>query len=350
MYTVLDLFCGAGGFTCGLEQSGFKVLAGIDNDESALKTFAANHSDSIAIKHDLSKVDGTLFEKLSDNIISEVDVLVGGPPCQGFSVAGKRLEDDPRNSLWKAYVDIVKFYNPKVLVLENVPAIKSLYKGEVAKKIIQSFDSLGYSTDFQILLASDFGVPQNRKRAFFVAVKSSALNFNYPTPRDAKITCEDALSDLPLLADSLGIDNARYPSEPLTAYQKKMRCGSRILKNHTAVNHTEKTKSTIALVPDGGNYKNLPDNLKDTRKVNIAWTRMNSKKPCFTIDAGHNHHFHYKANRVPTVRECARIQSFPDTFEFFGNRTSQYRQVGNAVPPLLGNELGVQIKKVLDHV
>ena len=129
-----------------------------------------------------------------------------------------------------------------------------------------------------------------------------------------------------------------------------MRENAKILTNHTAVNHTEKTKEIISLVPDGGNYKDLPNELKQTRKVNIAWTRMNSQKPCFTIDAGHNHHFHYKANRVPTVRECARIQSFPDTFKFLGTRTSQYRQVGNAVPPLLGYQLGMQLKKVLDNV
>jgi DNA (cytosine-5)-methyltransferase 1 len=350
MYTVLDLFCGAGGFSCGLEQCGFKILAGIDNDELALKTFAENHSEAKVINHDLSTIDDTLFKKLSKNVNEKVDIIVGGPPCQGFSVAGKRLEDDPRNTLWKAYIDIVKYYSPQILVLENVPAIKSLYNGEVARKIIQSFDSLGYSTDFKILLASDFGVPQNRKRAFFIAVKSKNASFEYPEARNLKVTCEDALSDLPLLENCLGEDDVNYSLEPITAYQKEMRKGSRVLKNHTAVNHTKKTKATIALVPDGGNYKNLPDELKDTRKVNIAWTRMNSKKPCFTIDAGHNHHFHYQANRVPTVRECARIQSFPDTFEFFGNRTSQYRQVGNAVPPLLGHALGIQIKKVLDSV
>lgn len=351
MHTVLDLFCGAGGFTCGLEKVGFKVLAGIDNDEAALKTFEANHDKSKAILHDLSETDYKLFDKI-DSVINnkKVDILVGGPPCQGFSVAGKRLEDDPRNTLWNAYVDIVKHYSPKILVLENVPAIKSLYKGEVAKKIIESFNGLGYFTDFKILLASDYGVPQNRKRAFFVAIKDGLPPFSYPEPFPGKISCFEAISDLPLLNDSLGEEEVEYSSKAKSDYQKMIRSGAKKLTNHTAVNHTEKTKAIIDLVPDGGNYKDLPSELKQTRKVNIAWTRMNSQKPCFTIDAGHNHHFHYKENRVPTVRECARIQSFPDRFKFLGTRTSQYRQVGNAVPPLLGYELGKQLKKVLDNV
>ena len=126
-----------------------------------------------------------------------------------------------------------------------------------------------------------------------------------------------------------------------------MRNKSDILYNHEAVKHTEKTKNIIAMVPDGGNYKCLPMHLQSTRKVNIAWTRMNSSKPCFTIDAGHNHHFHYLANRVPTVRECARIQSFPDNFIFTGNRTSQYRQVGNAVPPLVAEQIALVLLEAL---
>ena len=139
-----------------------------------------------------------------------------------------------------------------------------------------------------------------------------------------------------------------YSSKAKNDYQVRMRKGSKQLFNHWSVAHTEQTKSIIALVPDGGNYKDLPKRLQNTRRVNIAWTRMASYLPSFTIDAGHNHHFHYKANRVPTVRECARIQSFPDTFVFLGNKTSQYRQVGNAVPPLLAEVLAKRILKDLN--
>jgi len=349
-YSVLDIFCGAGGFSCGMEQTLFSVVAGIDNDEQALKTFAQNHKDALAINYDLSEVNDDLFEILDARLGKTLDLLIGGPPCQGFSIAGKRLVDDPRNKLWGAYIKIVKKYKPKIIFLENVPTIVSTSKGLVAEKIIESFRELGYETKLQVLLTSDYGVPQNRRRAIFVAVKKGLPSFIFPEPFSTRIPVEAALSDLPLLENSLGEEEMEYTKKPQSEYQALMRKNAVKLLNHSAVNHTEKTRSIIALVPDGGNYKNLPEHLRQTRKVNIAWTRMNSKKPCFTIDAGHNHHFHYKADRVPTVRECARIQSFPDTFHFIGTRTSQYRQVGNAVPPLLGLVLAKAALEVLGRV
>ena len=131
-------------------------------------------------------------------------------------------------------------------------------------------------------------------------------------------------------------------------YQKLMRCNSSKIYNHQITEHSDKTKEIIALVPDGGNYKNLPHELQQTRKVHIAWTRLNSQKPSFTIDTGHRHHFHYKWNRIPTVRESARIQSFPDDFIFLGTKTSQYKQVGNAVPPLMAEAIAKKLKETLD--
>ena len=143
------------------------------------------------------------------------------------------------------------------------------------------------------------------------------------------------------------IDGGNYTVEPLSGFQKLMRKNSQVLYNHQLTLHTEKTTSIISFVPDGGNYKSLPEEFRKTRNVNIAWTRLNSQKPSFTIDTGHRHHFHYQFNRVPTVRESARIQSFPDSFIFLGTKTSQYKQVGNAVPPLLGEAIAEQLKKYL---
>ena len=160
----------------------------------------------------------------------------------------------------------------------------------------------------------------------------------------APITSSDAISDLPTLSSEPGSDVMPYTLKPTTKYQEVMRKDSADLHNHWAVAHTDATKRIIAMVPDGGNYKDLPQELWDTRKVNIAWTRLDSNRPSFTIDAGHNHHFHYRENRVPTVRECARLQSFPDTFVFLGNKTSQFRQVGNAVPPLLAQAIAFAIQ------
>jgi len=344
-YKCLDLFCGAGGLSKGFEMAGFKIVAGVDNDEHSLKTYSMNHKGTLAIKHDLSM---NLFDKIDQIRYENIDVLIGGPPCQGMSIAGKRISDDPRNKLYKAYIDIVKHFQPKAIVLENVPTIVTLFDGIIAEAIVNDFSMLGYTVTVNTVFASEYGVPQKRRRTFFIALKRDSFIFPAPTTKSQPITTEEAISDLPLLADELGSDEQNYPVKVLSEYQKKMRKNSTVIYNHTAVLHTETTKNIIKLVPDGGNYKNLPLSLQNTRKVNIAWTRMNSKKPSFTIDAGHNHHFHYKANRVPTVRECARIQSFPDDFIFYGNRTSQYRQVGNAVPPLLAFEIAKKLKEYLN--
>ncbi len=338
--TVLDLFCGCGGLSCGLDKSNFNVKYGIDNWADALETYKYNHKNSLAIEEDLSiKKADEIIKKYK---IQDVDLIVGGPPCQGFSIAGKRNIDDERNLLYKSFVDFVKILKPKMFLLENVPNILSMEKGIVKENIINDFSQIGYSITYQILLASDFGVPQNRKRAFFVGIMDN-VKFDFPEPnKKIKISTKDAISDLP----ENSIENGnKYPIIALSKYQEKMRNGINVLNNHQITKHEQKTKDIIALVPDGGNYKDLPIELQGTRKVNIAWTRYNSQKPSFTIDTGHRHHFHYKFNRVPTVRESARLQSFKDSFLFLGSKTSQYKQVGNAVPPLLSEAIGEQLKK-----
>jgi DNA (cytosine-5)-methyltransferase 1 len=343
---VLDLFSGAGGLSLGFEQAGFEVVGGVDSDAKSIETYSYNFSSASAVCADLSEVSARQLAREVDG--AHIDVVVGGPPCQGFSVAGKRSESDSRNDLYQHYLKIVRAVQPRAVVIENVPTIRSLYKGRVAEAIESGLSALGYRVTTGILNAAHFGVPQARRRMFFVAMKSDEPRFEFPTPSTSEpLTCWDALSDLPSLSIETGQPVSNYESIPKTEYQRKMRRGSRLLYNHEAVVHKPETIRIISLVPDGGNYKNLPKSLWETRKVNIAWTRMNSKKPSFTIDAGHNHHFHYKHNRVPTVRECARIQSFPDNFRFLGTRTSQYRQVGNAVPPLLAKAIGSEIGKLL---
>ena len=162
------------------------------------------------------------------------------------------------------------------------------------------------------------------------------------------VTCKEAISDLDFVPDDVSLgENIAYKIPAQSEYQNLMRKGSHSIKNHSITIHKEQTKKIIAMVPDGGNYKDLPIELQNTRKVHIAWTRMNSEKPCFTIDTGHNHHFHYKENRVPTVRESARIQSFPDKFEFIGIKTSQLKQVGNAVPPLMARAIAKEVIKTI---
>lgn len=345
----LDLFCGAGGLSLGFMNAGYEVVAGIDNDEEALGTFKKNHASAKAIQHDLAKSLIDSKQSIIKELLSEkIDLIIGGPPCQGMSIAGKRLVDDPRNTLYKAYIKTIEHFNPKAIVLENVPTITSLFNGKIAAAIINDFERHGYFMSMNTIFASDYGVPQKRKRTVFVGLKNSFFVFPEPTTKYDPISCEEAIGDLPLLEECLGSEEMDYPTGPLCEYQREIRGNSKKIYNHIAVEHKKRTLEIISMVPDGGNYKNLPLNLQDIRKVHIAWTRMNSKKPSFTIDAGHNHHFHYKANRVPTVRECARLQSFPDTFKFYGKRTSQYKQVGNAVPPLLAKQVAIRIKEQLD--
>ena len=194
-----------------------------------------------------------------------------------------------------------------------------------------------------MLIASDYGVPQNRRRAIFVGMLNNHFVFPAPTVVNP-VTCKEAISDLP---EEGVADGASYPIAPQTEYQKLMRKGTNKLYNHEITNHNNRTKEIIALVPDGGNYKDLPIELQETRKVHIAWTRLNSARPSITIDTGHFHHFHYQYNRVPSARESARIQSFPDTFVFLGNKTSKLKQIGNAVPPLMAEAIANEILKQL---
>ncbi len=333
-YNIIDLFCGCGGFSLGFERVGFNVLLGIDLWEDALSTFAYNHKGSHTLKADLSQI--TPEETLPLLKGSQVDVIIGGPPCQGFSIAGKRIVDDIRNKLYHNFVQFVAYFKPKAFVMENVPNILSIGGGAVKESILSDFSNLGYTIEYKILTASDYGVPQNRRRAIFVGFLNGH-HFEFPVPfKTDKITASEAISDLP---EGSVVDGDKYPSAPRSDYQCLMRNNSLRLYNHQATTHNKKTVDIISLVPDGGNYKDLPPELQGTRNVHIAWTRLNSNKPSFTIDTGHRHHFHYLYNRIPTARESARIQSFPDDFVFTCSKTSQLKQIGNAVPPLMAEAI-----------
>ena len=341
---VIDLFCGCGGLSYGFEKAGYHVLLGIDNDEKALETFELNHKDSHSICGDITQIT---YENDIKPVIDgkTIDVIIGGPPCQGMSLSGPRKFDDPRNKLYLSYIRLVEEIHPKAFVIENVPGLVGLFGGQIKDSIIQKFTDMGYDIQYKILCASDYRVPQNRKRVVFVGIRKG--HFEYPPINEDKVSCQMALSDLPALEDEIGCEEAEYIMEPQNEYQKLMRQNSNVVKNHIAADHSDKVKKIISLVPDGGNYKDLPEEYRNSRNFHVAWTRFASDKPAPTIDTGHRHHFHYKYNRVPTVRECARLQSFPDDFIFLGNKTQQFRQVGNAVPPLMAECIAEQLKKAL---
>lgn len=345
----IDLFAGCGGLSRGFMDAGFKVVLGVDNNEPALKTFAFNHKNAKTMNADLSQK--ATFDIIRAAIGTEsVDLIIAGPPCQGFSLTGPRQFDDERNKLYLAVIEAVKDFSPKAFVIENVNGMATLYNGQIKDEVIRRFEALGYNVTYKVVCAADYGVPQMRKRLIFVGVKPQYGKFEFPDPvvdSDHYVTCREALDDLPPLTDELGSEESDYTFPPRTDYQKKMRGNCTTLYNHVATDHKQFVKDTIALVPEGGNYKDLPEGWGESRRFHEAWTRYDGNKPSRTIDTGHRNHFHYQYNRVPTIRENARLQSFPDDFVFLGTKTQQNRQVGNAVPPLLGFHIGKSLYKLL---
>ena len=345
MYNVLDLFCGCGGLSYGFESAGYNVVLGIDNDKKALETFELNHKGAKSIWGDITTIHLADIDTVTGG--EKIDVIIGGPPCQGMSLSGPRKFDDPRNKLYLSYIRLVEEIKPKAFVIENVPGLVSLFGGQIKDSIIKRLSDLGYKVQYKILCSADYGVPQSRRRVVFVGLKNK--DFEYPPSLKNQVTCEMALSDLPTLENELGQEEQGYRIDAENDYQQLMRLRSKVVRNHIAATHSQKVQEIIALVPDGGNYKDLPEPYRSSRNFHVAWTRFNSKKPAPTIDTGHRHHFHYKYNRVPTVRECARLQSFPDDFVFLGNKTQQFRQVGNAVPPLMAQAIAEKLKEFISE-
>lgn len=347
-FNCIDLFCGCGGLSKGFMDAGFNVLVGVDNDQAALNTFALNHNGAKVLNADLSKQEtfDEIKKTAGDN---QIDVIIAGPPCQGFSLTGPRNFDDERNKLYLAVIEMTKQFQPKGIIVENVPGMAVMWKGQIKDEILRRFDSIGYNIETHILCAADYGVPQLRRRLVFMGIRKDIGKPVYPEiqfkPENYR-TCRDAISDLPPRKNELGKEEDNYSQDPKTEYQKLMRGNCKVLHNHVATQHTKLVQDTIALVPEGCNYKALPPGWGESRKFHEAWTRYDGNKPSKTIDTGHRNHFHYEYNRVPTIREDARLQSFPDDFIFTGTKTQQNRQVGNAVPPLLGQALGTALIKI----
>jgi DNA (cytosine-5)-methyltransferase 1 len=336
---IIDLFCGIGGLSLGFEQVGFEVVAAIDMWRDAVVTYNHNRKDKVA---KVETVEDFNEKELLEIIASQkITGIIGGPPCQGFSTVGRREVDDPRNKMYLEFYKAVKIANPDFFVIENVKGMLTLNKGAFVKDLIERFgpNGLGYNISYQLLNAADYGIPQNRYRVFYVGIKGKV--FKFPEPYNYQLTAKDGISDLE------GSDNEQYGSEPQNAFQKEMRGKCKHPINQDYTNHTQQTIDIISQVPDGGNIRDLPREVWQVRKYNKAFERMGTFKPSNTIDTGHRNYFHYAEPRIPTVRESARIQSFPDDFEIVGTRGSQYKQVGNAVPPMLAKVIAEKIKSLL---
>ena len=341
---IIDLFSGVGGLSHGFEQVGFEPVVAIDFWDDAIKTYNHNRKDKVGKSMDITKFNDELLSQIIKD--HKVDGIIGGPPCQGFSTA--RLSNatekigkvnESRNHLYLEFFRTVDIVRPKFFLIENVRGLVSANKGAFVKDIIERFGGIGYKVSFQILNASDYGVPQNRQRVFFVGLLDG--NFEFPEKFEYKISTKEAIADL---INSVEDSVQKYSTPSKNEYQKLMREGKKIIKNHEVTIHNDQTKNVISMVPDGGNIKSLPSEYWNIRRYNKAFQRMNSDLPSNTIDTGHRNYFHYEANRIPTARESARIQSFPDSFEFLGTKGSQYKQVGNAVPPLLAKAIAERIK------
>jgi len=336
---IIDLFCGIGGLSLGFENAGFEVAAAIDMWDDAIKTFNHNRKEKVAKTISVEQFNDEILPNLIKK--EKISGIIGGPPCQGFSTVGKRDIDDDRNKLYLEFYKAVKIANPDFFVIENVKGMLTLNKGAFVDDIMKRFgeDGLGYTISKQLVNAADYGVPQNRYRVFFVGIKGH--KFVFPEASEVVLSARDGISDL------VGSDVEHYSLKPENDFQRKMRGSQKRPMNQEYTDHSEQTISIISQIPDGGNIKCLPAEYWQVRKYNKAFERMSSSRPSNTIDTGHRNYFHYLEPRIPTVRESARIQSFPDNFEILGTRGSQYKQVGNAVPPLLAQAIAEQIIKTI---
>lgn len=336
---IIDLFCGIGGLSLGFEQAGFEVVSAIDVWDDAIKTYNHNRSEKVGRVMTVADFNETILPSMIEN--EHITGVIGGPPCQGFSTVGKREIDDPRNHLYLDFYRTVAIAQPDFFVIENVKGMLTLNKGAFVKDLVSRFgeNGLGYTITYKLLNAADYGIPQNRYRVFYVGLKNKT--FKFPAPFGYTLTAPDGISDL------VGATNEYYGSEPQNEYQRILRGSQTKPLNQDYTKHTEQTIGIISLIPDGGNIKSLPPAYWQVRKYNKAFERMGTFKPSNTIDTGHRNYFHYSENRIPTLRESARIQSFPDSFEVLGTRGSQYKQVGNAVPPMLANVIARSIKEQL---
>ena len=285
---------------------------------------------------DLSKVFG--------EYVNKIDVVIGGPPCQGFSQKGKRKTiNDERNFLFKHYVEVVKFVKPKYFVMENVPNLLTAEKGFFLNEIKGLFKGYGYSIRYGVLNAADYGVPQNRRRASIIG-KYLATPPELPLPCKQKVTIWDAISDLAYLESGEGEFEQEYRNSPKSDYEKKMRKGSKILYNHMATKHSALALERLSLIPPNAGKEILPKEHITKSVYSGTWSRMKQNDVAVTIttrfDTPSSGKFtHPFLNRAITVKEAARLQSFPDTFKFIGSKMSQMKQVGNAVPPLLARKI-----------
>lgn len=353
-YNVLDLFCGCGGMSWGLFKKGFNIIAGIDIWDVALKTYSHNLKSAVTLNLDITDADPhTVLNDIGFSS-DDIDIIIGGPPCQGFSKntpASWRFLEDPRNQLYKAYLRFVKIIDPKIVIIENVAEIYNAFGGIVRKEIISTLESWGYKVNVKIISMSRYGIPQNRKRCFFFASKVGTPIF--PDEQDTCISAWDAISDLPLLNQGEGFEGMPYTMPYSNQYQKHMRESSEKVYNHIANVMRPTQTARIASIGPGQGLKDMPEELRVKGGYSGAYGRLDYSSVAPTITRwvfhiGSGRYAHPREVRGLTMREAARIQSFSDDFHFCGSRNDQAGQIGNAVPPLFMEQLSEKIRAALE--
>ena len=285
-----------------------------------------------------------------------IDVIIGGPPCQGFSSANRWQKelDDPRNRLFFQFVKFVDIYQPRAILIENVQGIVTKNRGYAKKRIYEIFRQRGYAVNHAILNAADYGVPQNRKRNFFVMLKGKhPFDFENAKKSERIVTVQEAIGELYDFEEHDSDMPIHLSRKPENAYQKYLRSTDNTVWNHEVRYPAAIVQERISHVQQGGNWRDVPEKLWPSQRKNrhsSAYKRLKEDEQSCTIDTGnaHSNYFHPRYNRIPTPREAARLQSFPDDFVFASTRGNNYRQIGNAVPPLLAKALAEAIKKELD--
>lgn len=351
---VLDLFCGCGGLSAGFKLAGYEVAAGIDADQKAISTYALNFPAAQTFCEPIESFSEKKIQKLFGK--EKITIVVGGPPCQGFSNANRwqKERNDPRNALFYDFIRFVEVIKPKIVVIENVRGILTHKNGYAAQRIKSILSAQGYGVDHAMLNAANYGVPQNRIRAFFIGVRNSKLRneISFPTiPHKDAVTVRDAIGEL-YRFESRKSEIYWLREKPSSKYRNYLRSIDNSVYDHQIVYPADITQERIRHVPQGGNWRDIPAELFSNSRSNrhsSAFKRLNEEDASVTIDTGnaHSNYFHPKFNRIPTVREAARLQSFKDSFRFVGPRSSQYRQIGNAVPPLLGAAIAEALREFI---
>jgi len=361
---VLDLFAGVGGLSYGFaHDENFEIVAANEILPDMAKAYSLNHPSVKMYNCDIK--DFGLKNLNSDLKIKkgDIDLIVGGPPCQAFSTVGKRLTDDPRGKLFQEYYRILKELEPNMFLFENVKGLLSMQKGDLLKTIISLFKSLGYKVQYKVLNAADYGVPQIRERVIIVGTKLDN-DFIYPKATHAPmtnnlfntnlkpyLTLQEAISDLPFIKSNE--ESFEYATKPQNSFQQLMRENApKKLMEHKAPKNNEKLVKLMESLPDGGTPLDIPKELRPKSGFKNTYCRLWWNRPSTTITRNlstpsSSRCIHPKAPRPLTTREGARIQCFPDNYLFYGSRSSKNLQIGNAVPTFLSIALKDAIKRYI---